>query len=77
MDRKHFHKRLKEILAANRGPHNSPDEQFHDVMDKEVQGRSKKDWDNEVAAHLNGLLALCQKVRNFQKMTLKRYLKIF
>jgi hypothetical protein len=52
MDRKHFHKRLKEILAANRGPHNSPDEQFHDVMDKEVQGRSKKDWDNEVAAQV-------------------------
>lgn len=52
MDRKHFHKRLKEILAANRGPHNSPDEQFHDVMDKEVQGRSKKDWDDEVAAQV-------------------------
>ncbi|QQS19471.1 hypothetical protein IPL85_04290 [Candidatus Saccharibacteria bacterium] len=52
MNKDRFHKRLKEILSANRGPHNSPDKQFHEVMNKEVQGRSKKDWDEEVAAQV-------------------------
>lgn len=52
MNKDQFHKRLKEILSANRGPYNSPNEQFHDVMTKEVQGRSKKDWDKEVAAQV-------------------------
>ncbi len=52
MNKDQFHKRLKEILSANQGPYNSPNEQFHDTFTKEVQGRSKKDWDEEVAAQV-------------------------
>ncbi len=47
-----FHKRLKEILSVNRGPNNSPDKQFHDVMNNEVLGRSKKGWDENVATQV-------------------------
>jgi hypothetical protein len=47
-----FHRRLKEILSANRGPENSPDKQFHEILTQEVRGRSKKDWDEEVAAQV-------------------------
>ena len=52
MNEGQFHKRLKEILSANRGPNNSPDEQFHDVMHNEVLGRSKKGWDENIAAQV-------------------------
>lgn len=52
MDKDKFHKRLKEILSASRGPNNSPDKQFHEVMDNEVQGRSGKDWDEAVASQV-------------------------
>ena len=52
MNESQFHKRLKEILSANRGPNNSPDEQFHDVMHNEVLGRSKKGWDENIAAQV-------------------------
>ncbi len=52
MNEGRFHKRLKEILSANRGPNNSPDEQFHDVMHNEVLGRSKKGWDENAAAQV-------------------------
>lgn len=52
MNKEQFHKRLKEILSANRGPNNSPDEQFHEVLDNEVRSRAKKDWDENVAAQV-------------------------
>jgi len=52
MNEDQFHKRLKEILSANRGPNNSPDKQFHDTLTNEVRGRSKKDWDENVAAQV-------------------------
>ena len=52
MNKDQFHKRLKEILSVNRGPNNSPDEQFHDVMHNEVLGRSKKGWDENIAAQV-------------------------
>jgi len=60
MNEGQFHKRLKEILSANRGPNNSPDEQFHDVMHNQVLGRSKKGWDENVAA---------QTIREFEWAT--------
>lgn len=49
MDEKQFHKRLKEILNANRDPNNSPDEQFHEMMNREVVAKSKSEWDEDVA----------------------------
>lgn len=52
MDEAGFHKRLKEILSSNRGPNDSPAQQFHDVMSHEVQSRSKKNWDDDVAAQV-------------------------
>ena len=52
MNKEQFHKRLKEILSVNHGPNNSPDKQFHDTLTNEVRGRSKKDWDEEVAAQV-------------------------
>lgn len=52
MDRTQFHKRLKEILSANRGPNNSPDEQFHEIFDNEVRSRAKKEWDGNIAAQV-------------------------
>lgn len=50
MDERQFHKRLKEILTLNRGPHNSPDAQFHEMMSKQVKGLSGKDWDEATAS---------------------------
>ncbi|RYF28871.1 MAG: hypothetical protein EOO17_03840 [Chloroflexi bacterium] len=50
MDEAQFHKRLKEILALNRGPHNSPDVKFHEMMSRQVKGLSGKDWDDATAA---------------------------
>jgi hypothetical protein len=44
-----FHKRIKEILSTNRGPNDSPAQQFHDMFSSEVKNRSKKDWDEETA----------------------------
>lgn len=52
MDETQFHKRLKEILAINRGPHNSPDQRFHEMMSREVKSRSKKQWDENTAAQV-------------------------
>lgn len=52
MDETEFHKRLKEILSSNRGPNDSPAQQFHDVMSHEVKSRSGKNWDDEVAAQV-------------------------
>ncbi len=52
MKKDEFHSRLKEILSAISSPYNSPAEQFHDMMNKEVQGRSKKGWDENVAAQV-------------------------
>lgn len=52
MNRDQFHKRLKEILSASRGPYNSPDEQFHETMANEVKGRAGKEWDDAVAAQV-------------------------
>ncbi|NDD84383.1 hypothetical protein EBZ38_08955 [bacterium] len=52
MDKDEFHRRIKDILSANRGPNNSPDKHFHEVMDMEVQGRSGKTWDKSIAAQV-------------------------
>jgi len=49
MNRKQFHVRLKEILAANQGPYNSPNEEFHQAMDRQVEGLSGGRWDEDVA----------------------------
>lgn len=49
MDKEQFHKRLKEILAANKGPDNSSDAQFHEIMSRQVKGLAGKDWDKERA----------------------------
>lgn len=52
MDKDQFHKRVKEILLMNQGPNNSPNEQFHDMLSKQVMGRSQKDWDENTAAQV-------------------------
>lgn len=52
MNEEQFHKRLKEILAANRGPHNSPDIEVHEAMSKQVKGISGKDWNEQTAAQV-------------------------
>lgn len=52
MNETQFHKRIKEILSVNRSPYNSPDQQFHEMMSREVKSRSKKEWDEDTAAQV-------------------------
>jgi hypothetical protein len=52
MNKDQFHKRIKEILDANRGPYNSPDARFHEMMTRQVKGVSGKEWDEVTASNV-------------------------
>jgi hypothetical protein len=52
MNEEQFHKRVKEILAANRGPHNSPDSEFHKALSMQVFGGNGRDWNEQKAAQV-------------------------
>lgn len=60
MNKGEFHKRIKEILSVNQDERNSPNERLHDMLSREVKGRSKKDWDEDTAV---------QVIREFEWIT--------
>lgn len=49
MNKDEFHKRIKEILIANRDPNNSPSAHIHEIFSNEVTQRSDEDWDETIA----------------------------